>query len=274
MNLRALLLLSALILPLCAFAQKKDRVPAEYGLSAAGTIEIGPDGLVRDYKLDSKLDPKIAELVDSNVRQWKFEPILVDNRPVIARTKLRLELTAVPVEQGYAVKVANIWFGEPERAHKMKPPRYPMSAMQANLGAKVILMLKPDDNGNVLEVHPYQTSLGARTRSEKIADQWRKQFESSAVAAAKGWKFDLSEKVNGKAVETIVSVPVEYSMAPRPNRSGWAAYTPGPLRPYPRSWADSSDEAVAAGLAAMKDGDMLSLKSRFKLKDEVVGKML
>lgn len=274
MNIKLLLLSALIALPFCASAQQKPRSPAEYALSAAGTIEIGPDGHVRDYKLDSKLDPKIAEMVDRNVRQWTFEPILVDDRPVTAKTRLRLQLTAVPVEQGYAVKVANVWFGEPEQAHKMRPPRYPMTAQMANLGAKVILLLKLDDKGNVQEVHPYQISLGARARSETIAAQWRKEFQNSAVAAAKRWKFDLSEEVNGKPVEAIISVPVEYMMGPPSDNVGWKAYVPGPVNPYPPSWANDGDEAVSASLAAMKDGDMLSMKSRFRLKDKVIGEML
>ena len=59
-----------------------DTAPPTYEMSADGEVQIAPDGHVSDYRLQSKLMPTVANLVDRNVHNWLFEPILVDGVPV------------------------------------------------------------------------------------------------------------------------------------------------------------------------------------------------
>jgi len=51
-------------------------------MSADGQIQIGPDGSVTDYRLDSKLPPAVAELVDKDVRRWRAVSHRPDPRPL------------------------------------------------------------------------------------------------------------------------------------------------------------------------------------------------
>lgn len=263
--------LLALLQPLAAIAEKP--LPM-YELQATGEIRIGPDGHVRDYELKSDLSPAIAELVDRQVRGWTFEPILVEGRPVIAKTRMQLSLKATPSGNGkYALRIAHVEFGEPARAHQITPPRYPERAVRAGLGAKVTLVLRLDPQGNVVDVFPEQTSLTA-PGSERVANKWRRIFEKSSIAAARKWKFAITETIGGRPIGSMIRVPVTFRLdGERETPELWQAFVPGPIQPVP--WLVDPD-SLAAGSErdALEDGDVQSLSSRFKLKQDVVGMVL
>jgi hypothetical protein len=254
---------------------------ATYEMDAAGEVQIAPDGAVSDYRLDknSALPPAIAQLVDRNVRAWHFEPVLVDGKPVVAKTALHMQLKAEPLDGAdrYTVRVQEIRFGAPVRSAQNKPPHYPEAAVGVRLGAKVVLAMRLDAAGNVTDVEPYQTSLDARARSEAEAERWRRLFEKASIAAAKTWHYDLTETVNGRAIGTKVMAPVVYSVSNSYSKVAdegrWKAYVAGPIRAVSWMPADSSTR-TEQNVAALGDGQDLSLDSRFHLKDDVVGKAL
>lgn len=265
------------MLALAPTAAAKER--PQVALAVNGDIEIGPDGLVRSYVIGSKVSDEVAKLVERHVRGWRFEPILVDGKPVVAKTAMHLELTGDPVGDAddYKVTIANLWFGEPKMHGTMKPPHYPRIAVAGHVEARVLLSLRLDDTGSVADVDVYQTSLGVRTRSEHEAQSWRREFERASVAAARDWHFDLSQTVNGKPMGGNVMVPVSYFLCQMPcrkdgNDGRWRAYIPGPVHPAP--WSGATIAAAGAGAASLRDGEALPLDSRFRLKDDVVGKVL
>lgn len=248
--------------------------PAAYEMSAEGEVQIAPDGHVSDYRVKGNLQPAIAELVKRNVLAWHFEPILVDGKPVVAKTAMHLGLRAEPVpDKGdeFSVHVASISFGSPMRRGIGKPPHYPEKAAHARLGAIVILSARLDEHGNVAEILPYQTSLDAHARNEKEAEQWRGEFEKAALAAARTWQFDLTEIVDGRETGAYVTIPVKFmiSASRTPSTTQWSAYEPGPIHPAP--WAAAKDEVRIAQLGS---DDTISTSSRFHLKDDVIGKAL
>jgi hypothetical protein len=258
-----------------AVAQKTAATTLE--MKAEGEVQIAPDGTVSDYRLQSKLAPAVAELVDKDVRRWQFQPIVVDGTPVVAKTSMHLDLKAEPVDDkdGYRIRVVNVRFGEPKRSPDMRPPHYPEAAVSAHLGAKVLLAVRLDETGNVTDALPVQTSLDGRASSENEAERWRKLFEQASVTAARSWRYDLGEKINGKTVGTSAIVPVVFYLtdlasAPRPGT--WKQYLPGPMHTVP--WMGDRQLAGNESLSALGDGQALSLDSRFHLKDDVIGKTL
>ncbi|WP_368563109.1 hypothetical protein [Pseudoxanthomonas sp. UTMC 1351] len=271
--MRAIAILLLLFLVSAAAQAQQDAKPT-LSMTVTGHIEIAPDGSLHTYQLDKDkgLPPAVQQLVEQNLRGWTFEPITVDGRPVIARTRLRLMLSAEEVTGGYQLKVENVWFGEPTRSSKMRPPQYPMQAAYAGLGARVILVLKLDASGKVIDVHSEQTSLGAITKNEKQAEEWRAVFEKVSVAAARRWKFDVTEIIEGAPVETSsVRVPVDFEMMGSTSKNRWRGYVPGPRRPAP--WV--ADEVAAThAIDNLGANDTQPLDSRFKLKTQVVGVLL
>lgn len=248
-------------------------------MTAEGEVQIAPDGHVSDYRLTSSLAPALAGIVDRHVREWKFEPVLVDGRAVVAKTHMALSLSAEPSAAGddqYKLRVDEVNFGAPQRSPGVRPPHYPEDAVHAGVGARVLIALKIDPNGNVAEAQPYQTSLDVRTSSEGEAERWRHAFEHQSLIAARHWHFDVTDAVDGHPLGSNAIVPIVYSLrgigGEREVREGqWKAYVAGPLHPAP--WMAPS-LAEKTDLSALKDGEAKSFGSPFKLKDDVVGSLL
>jgi hypothetical protein len=246
-------------------------------LTARGEIQIAPDGHVSDYQLKTKLAPSVAEALDRAVRGWRFEPVLVDGRAVVAKTTMSIQLHGEPKSgDTYSLSVSGVNFGVLTKA-KQVPPEYPHDAVQARLGARVVLHLQIDADGNVVKALPGQTSLTMRARSEHEAELWRRRFEKASIAAALQWHYDPSESVDGKPMANRYALaPIVFNVIDGPSDpgpQGWVAYVPGPVHPAP--W----DKAVAAGndqqrFAQLTNGETASANSNFRLKDDVVGKAL
>jgi len=255
---------------------RPDPSAATLEMVADGEVQIANDGHVSDYRLHSKLAPDIAAMVDRAVHGWHFEPIMVAGAPAVAKTAMRLRLKAEPITgtSDYRVQISTIDFGEPIHSSQNKAPHYPEQAVHARLGAKVLLSVRLDDSGKVIDVQPYQTSLDARAPSAHAADEWRQIFEKASVAAARTWHYDLTETINGKPIGTNAMVPVVFAInGPGTVRQGtWKAYLPGPV--HPASWMHSAQLADNRGLSALDDDHALSLDSHFQLKDDVIGKAL
>ena len=276
MSLRSTLLMTGLALSFQASAEK---VIPRLELDAGGDVEIAADGQVSDYHLNSKLSPAVAGLVERAVRNWKFEPVIIDGKAVRAKTSMRLTLSAEPLEkEQYAVRVESVDFGAPNaKPGKVKPPHYPSDLVRARVGGKTVLNAKLDGEGKVVEVYPYQTSLDVRMRTEADAERYRKALERAAVASVKTWEFDLGETIDGKLrKETYVVLPMEFYVCAvpcrKPKEDEWKAFVPGPIHPAP--WADATHLPTDAELASLKDGQARSIDSRIHLKDDVIGKTL
>lgn len=241
-----------------------------FEIMATGKIEIGPDGTVLSHKLKRNLQPAVQALIEKNIASWRFEPILADGKPVVASTKLRLSLLAEPMESGdYQLRVQRVYFGEPERSNKkLSPPHFPSNALKAGLGAKVLLVLKLDGQGKVVDAFARQTSLTMKGR-ENVVKRWREEFERASLLAARKWQFTPGSVVNGEPIESFVAVPVHFNVGRHRNNT-WHAFVPGPVRPTP--WVDESESLAQA--ANLKDGELMSLDSRFRLQGEIVGKLL
>lgn len=263
-----------ILLALCLLVSNVSAQEAEYRLDIDGDIEIGPQGEVLNYRLHSELKPAVAKLVEQSVRRWRFEPVLVEGRPVIAKTGLHLEVLATPTPDtsGYRLQVEQVWFGNAQTIERGRSPRYPEEALYARLGADVLLAVQVDDAGRVVQVHPYQTSLTAQT-TERDAARWRKVFELASKKAVRGWRFELSEIIGGEPSGNTFFVPIRYIIERSSARSLWRGVVPGPVNPIP--WvADSSQSAIADSASRLEDGQGLALSSRIKLKSKIIGSLL
>lgn len=261
---KCLPIVAAVFLLAAGLAPAKDDPVLE--LAAVGMLEVGPDGSVHDYTLESDLDPAVASLVDRTVRSWRFEPVLVDGDPVIAVTRMRLDLEAVPAGESFVLRVADVSLGAPDPADMPLPP-FPPSALGERVGAKVTLLVQVDADGRVQQVHVEQVSM--TRRMGKRGEFLRQRFADVSREAALGWTFGAAELIDGERVAARYRVPVTFAPG---SGSDWAErqdYIPGPYHPAP--WADLED-AATGGL--MAEGEAGRLDSRVKLRDEVVGSTL
>lgn len=262
------------VMSLAGALQADERPQPEFTMTAPGTLEIGPDGRVRTWRMDShKLGDGVEALLQKNIEQWRFEPVRVEGRPVIAQTRMTVELTALPRPDGYAFKVSEVHFGSGKPRGAFKPPKYPADAVRAHLGARVLLAVRLDEQGNVVAVHPYQTSLSKGGR-ERQAERWRKRFEQASIHAVSQWKYEPGESIGGRPVGSTIMVPIVFAITDGPHRgldNRWIGYVPGPITPAP--WTDGSSMA-RVDLDGLGEGDSVGIDSPFRLASDVVGKAL
>lgn len=237
---------------------------------ATGEISIDADGSVHDLALDEGLEPQVASALERRIRGWKFEPIIHDGRAVDAKTRISIQLSGVPASgDRYALQIDSVSFGSPASSHVMQPPAYPPDLGRHGIGAKVVLVIRTDREGNASDLHVEQVSLTSDSGEKRKLARWRNLAASAAVTAARGWKFDLTEIVDGQPQVATVRVPVEFVMG---SAKRWVQYVPGEKRPIP--WRSDSDD-LEQGLAdLLRNGEMQPLDSRFKLLADVSGTVL
>ena len=271
----ALLLGLSIALPMYAeeAPTSQEATRPTYQITATGDIEIGPDGRVHRYELDKGQPAAIEQALARSIAQWRFEPVLVEGRPVIAATRMRISLSAEPrASGGYLLRVGGVGFGEPRPAPSgMIPPQYPREAMRAGIGAHVVMVIKLDDHGKAVRVHAEQVSLDRPLRNERLTEKWRKVFAEASADVASRWSFQVNETIDGKLVGATIRVPITYSLGEGgTSDNAWQGYLPGPVQPVP--WPEEG--AIAVERRQLKNGEVQSLSSRVRLTPGVVGSVL
>jgi len=266
--MKRILFLLCLLLPGLMIAQDK---PLQLGV--IGDITIDQQGAVHDYKIETALAPEVQRLVDTAVRKWRFEPIVRDGKPVNAKTQMSLLLTAMPTEGGYRLKIDRVQFGgRQSAATTMVPPQYPQDAKRLSVGAEVVVAMRIDQQGNVVDAVALRSRLLGFSGKERAAARMRERFERVSTEAAKAWKYKSADIANGEVVQTSIAVPFIFCVDRTcPASSGWRpAETADPQHPVPWLAADKQQFNVDG----LRPGASLALDNDIKLQTTVVGTTL
>jgi hypothetical protein len=263
----------------CGAVFAKDVSEARKQLEASmlikGTITIDTKGKVRGFEFgeQDKLPAKVVELLRNNVAQWKFEPVVIDGKPVAAKTDMNVRVIAKQLpDNRLQIRIGGATFGEgaptaneivrPRK--KLSPPEYPGMAAGANAGGSVYLMLKIGRTGKVEDAVVEQVNLGVVGTEKEIA--WlRDAFTKSALRQARRWSFiPPTAGPDAGAEFWLMRVPVVYSMigTKRPGYGEWEAYLPGPRHPIP--W-EMKGEGLAFSPDALPEGSVHMAGSGLKL---------
>jgi TonB family protein len=216
-----------------------------------GELLIDPEGRVQEYRISTKLDPQVEKLVAREVPAWRFKPIVLDGKPVAAKSPMRITLAATEAKGGYEVRVDNVVFrsntkeeyeaqqaaeralheqgrrigvaGEPSipeepvniTSAKLTPPGYPKGLMMAGVEGVVLLNLRLNADGTVAEVFASQSSLLNVKGSPQLLDRARSLLEKNAAAAAAKWRFTVEARNLAalKPSDLTVRVPVDYLLS-------------------------------------------------------------
>lgn len=235
------------------------RRQAEVTLLATGTIDVAPDGRVAGYSLDEadKLPPVVRTLMDKAKGTWTFEPVLVDGKPTLARTKMSLRFVAKESDDGaYSVRISAADFRVAQPAEElpaplsMKPPIYPMEAARNGVRGTVYVVARFGRDGRVQESFAEQVNLRV-VDSERGMNKWRTLLSSAALLAAKQWAIRPPER--GEEADDdhwTVRVPVDFVLNGEkgPAYGQWQAYIPGPRQRAP--WIDPDEVSMSADALA------------------------
>ena len=260
----ALAALLSMMFVYCAQAMNASgvRKTVEMSMLVTGHIEIEPDGRVSSYVLDKseRLPAYVKSNLAKNVPHWRFEPVVIDGKPVRARSRLGIRMRALPAGDGdYRVAIADASFGDEyakteDRIHSvaMTPPTYPLAAVREGYEGTVYLILKIDREGQAVDVVTEQVNLTVLGDSRQM-ERGRDLLARASVRAAKIWRF-RPPTVGEAAKESSwrVRVPVAYRLGDEAETAygQWESYVPGP-RTLP-SWleqkaAGSAPDALVAG---------------------------
>lgn len=175
----------------------------------SGAIEVSPEGVVESVELDAKgIRPTLLERVESAVRDWRFNPYLVDGQPRRIRTSMNLKLEQFDGPDGSRVMLSATAFGTP-RMKATRAPVYPINHLEKRLEADVQLLLTVEDDGSVSDVQPLKGRVyGMRPAAGERAHRANlNSFMRSSAAAAREWTFDFLEPVNtGEKRQMIVPI--------------------------------------------------------------------
>lgn len=258
-------LLLALCIPAVAGAMA---APVEASMVVTGTVTMDAAGKVTSFTLNErdKLPPGVAQLVDASVAQWAFKPIVVDGKPVAARTFAAIRLVA---EQGKDGKFrAHVQGASFARSTKQaldpgactddtciayldtRPlPAYPLAlmAVDGQPGGTVYLTLQIDRAGRVARIAVRQVNVDQHFRTAADANWARKAMASLAMDAVRHWTFRVPTRGPEAAHDSwIVSIPIDYvSDHGVPADDAWQVYIPGPVHPVPWDQEDPPATSTA-----------------------------
>ena len=259
------------LIPCAAIAGDNPRDHVEASTVITGWVEVAPDGSVYNYTLDQpeKLDTGVVGLIAKTITTWKFKPVLIDGKPVVAKARMNLRVVASPTGKGeYDIRVRGVTFGDGQPAAQpsykdTKPPVYPMVAIRARTEGTVYLALEIDRAGHVIQAAAEQVNLRAIGTAYEMK-VLRNTFADASLAAAKGWTFNIpTTGTRASDDHWTVMVPVNFELSawghkPQERKYGqWDVYVPGPVQPIPweqdKTASDTDADAVPDGLAFLHD---------------------
>jgi TonB family protein len=153
---------------------------------------IGTNGKVSDVRVVRSI-PLLDAAAVAAVRQWEYEPPIVNGRgvPVITRVAVEFKLTPpAPVRVGGAVK-------PPAQTKRVNPP-YPPEAQAAGVQGVVIMEATIGADGKVTDVRVL--------RSIPLLDQ-------AAMDAVRQWEY-APTIVNGTPMPVIMTVTLNFTLTP------------------------------------------------------------
>lgn len=264
---KAMLIALLVVAPLVA--QAATRKDVESSAVVKGSIVLAKDGTVQSAVIDDEANvgKPIAEMVRKAALQWRFEPVLRDGEPVVAKSSMSVRVVLKERPDGdFVARIKGATFGDSSTGstdvlrnaerNKQMPPRYPAAAVLGGAQGTVYLALRVDRSGHLVDAVAEQVNL-ENIGSDRLLKQYRELLAESALKAARQWTFLIptTGPLAGRD-HWSVRVPINYALSdrptPRPKRT-WVTYVPGPFTPAP--WVDKPDMNAADALA---DGALLT----------------
>lgn len=165
-------------------------------------VKVSADGKVTAVRSDPNIPASISERLTKAVSQWKYSPAKRQGMPIDWATRVKVTLTAVPVEKGYALRVskasaASVWISPAGWV----PPQFPLEEMIKGRSAELALVVEPGIDGSPTVVQSIYVDGKSPSKRDLLA-------KASRVAVVK-WKFEALEWDGVKYIESIC-VPVRF----------------------------------------------------------------
>jgi hypothetical protein len=227
-----------------------------------GTIVLGKDGSVQVAVIDdeAKVGRPIADMVRKTALQWRFQPVLRNGEPVLAKASMHARVILKKTTDGnYTARVKGATFGDEDmkstddlhRVEGDKNPSYPETALRSRVQGTVYVALQVDRLGHVSKAVAEQVDLG-NTGPDHLLAQYRNILAQATLEAVHKWTFQIP--TTGRLASQnswSARIPVHFQIGEAKTDRVWETYVPGPYIPAP--WVDKPDANAADAIA---DGGM------------------
>lgn len=237
--------LFALTLPLILLSASADAAERWVG-RGSGQLLIDRDGSVAEVTLKKGFGDQVSDAVIARMRQWRFEPIIENGKPVRAEAHMAFELETLIGEDGNAerLSIAEVSFVNPpgvqdpdSRIVSIKHPTYPTRMIRQGLGAEVRTLVEVGADGKPLRMATSAIELYASADRIQNESGASRNFADASQNAIAQWTFAPSK--DGQPYR--VTVPITYSL-----NTVWHRSHPVALSPEP--WTLSGDIAAVTEL--------------------------
>ena len=248
-----------------------------------GQILIDTEGRVESFEVATKLAEPLQAALLKLVKQWRFNPVMVDGVARRAGARMRVVLAAAREGDGYRVHIDNVVFPydkefepstvvDPEHitGRQLDRPTYPIVLQMHAVEGTVLLAILVSPDGRASEVTALQSMLFDVRGNDKAMRKAIALMETSARMTARRWKFNVPPTKQGAPLsERTVFVPVEYVMEAEVAPGQWRTVVRVPKRQI--QWLPESDPARGVGVADITSGEVIPLAGSLSLAIPVIG---
>lgn len=229
-----------------------------------GWIEVGTDGRVAGYEPITELGEPLRSRLRTMVDGFRFEPVLQDGRPVVARARMRLSLVAQELpDRSLRVGIENVTFPDPDGAERpadapllkvarRAPIHYPEGIAGAGFDVRVVVAVQANPDGSLRDVSVRQSALVHGKGREAEVQKLLARFETAALRGIARWTLSI-DNPTGRPLQAdelvgavVVHFTVENRREPRPGVWAWETRTARRDAPW-------MDQQVAARLPGVGD---------------------
>lgn len=253
-----------------------------------GNLIIDTDGSVPELTLKTVVTPQLAASLDRTIRSWRFQPVKVAGVARRASTSMRLALVGTPVDQGYKVHVDSVVFpdrndpsiaradGEPPTisGKTLKRPGYPPELQMRGVMGTVVLAIRVTPDGKVGELAPVQSLLYNVATGGNLPRRDLALLESTAMAAARQWTFNVPNAGSRLPETMTVLVPVQFNLGVDLDKPGqWLSVLRPPARAIGWRAKEAGSDGII-GLASAIGSSVSPLAGGLQLEQDVAGMLL
>ena len=183
------------------------------------TVRVEVDAAGKPVKVEAPADlpEAIRAFVEKRVASWDYAPARQDGTPVPAVTYVKVGACAVPLPDGKGFSLGVDFKGNgPKLAHaaeRLPPPYYPDEARRRGAEGtfKVSYTIQPDGSARLDAIEPLEGGNWALKQLRGALTDWVGQLRYQP------------EQVNGQAVATRMSMPVEFRLGNGGGTPRWLA---------------------------------------------------
>lgn len=147
---------------------------------------------------------------------------------------MQLALVATKVDSGYQLHIRDVrFYSTRQPATSMEPPRYPVDAARAGVMGNVLLAVRINAQGQVVDAMATQVAFPYRDMKPKQSAQWAKAFGKASIEAARKWQFTPANVEFGDVADATLILPVTFWWAsPSPPSTGGRNFRPSSARRF------------------------------------------